>query len=63
MALENGLYAQVVVIHRMESYDKKENDKKNLYKFQGQSARTKHWFDLDHECLKENLMTCEPYFY
>ena len=33
------------------------------YNFQVQSSRTKHWFDLDHEWLKENFMAREPYFY
>ena len=51
MALENGSHAQVVMIHRRELYDKKEKYKKK-YNFQGQSARTKYWFDIDHEWLK-----------
>ena len=63
MALENGLYAQVFMILRRELDDIKEKDKTKKYNFQGQSARTKHWFDLDHEWLKENFMTCEPDFY
>ena len=54
MALEQGLYAQVVMLIRKESDDKNEKDKTNKYKFQGQSARTKHWFDLNHERLKTN---------
>ena len=62
MALENGLYAQVFMIHRRESDNKKEIwDKK--YKFQGQSARKKHWLDLDHKWLQEYFMTHEPDFY
>ena len=52
MNLENGLYAQVVMIRRRELYDKKEKDKTKEYNFQGKSARTKYWFDLDHEWLK-----------
>ena len=31
--------------------------------FQVQSEITKHWFDLDHEWLKENFMTRKPYLY
>ena len=53
MSLENGLYAQVVMIRRRELYDKKEKYKTKTYNFQGQSARKKHWFDLDHEWLKK----------
>ena len=44
----NGLYAQVVVIRRRESDDKKEKDKTKKYNFQGQSTRKKTCFDLDH---------------
>ena len=40
---------------------KKEKTKK--YNFQGKSARSRRWFDLDHEWLKENFMTCEPDLY
>ena len=47
----------------MGSDDKKEEDNKKNHNFEGQSAITKHWFDLDHEWLKENFMTREPYFY
>ena len=63
MALENGLYAQVVMIIRRELDDEQEKYKTKKYYFQGQSARTKDWFDIDHAWLKENLMTREPYFY
>ena len=47
MDMENGLYAQVVMIRQRESDDK--NQKLNTKKcnFQGQSARTKRWFDID----------------
>ena len=62
MATENGLYAQVVMIRRRESDDKKEKYKTKKYNFQGKPARTKRWSDLDHECLKENFMTHETYF-
>ena len=63
MALEQGLYAQVVIIRRRESDDIKEKYKTKKYNFQGQSARTKHWFNIDHEWLKEKFMTSEPDFY
>ena len=34
-----------------------------MYLFQGQSARSKHWFDLDIEWIEENFSTREPQFY
>ena len=63
MALENGLYAQVVMILRRELDDVKEKYKRKIYNFQEQSEKTKHWFGLDHERLKENFITREPDFY
>ena len=62
MDLENGLYSQVIVIRRRESDDKKGKDKAKK-NFQRKSAKTKCWFDLNHEWLKENFTTHEPYFY
>ena len=49
MDLEQGLYAQVVIISKKESSDTQEKDKTKNFNLQGQSARTKHWFNLDHE--------------
>ena len=63
MYLEQGLYAQVVMIHKRESDDVREKDKTIKFYFQGQSARTKHWFNLDHARLKENFTIREPDFY
>ena len=63
MALENGLYPKVVMICRRGAYDKKEQDKTKQHNFQVQSERTKHSFNIDHEWLKGNFMTCEPDFY
>ena len=40
-----------------------EAKKKTRFKFQGQSARSQCWFDLDFDCMKENLSTREPNFY
>ena len=54
---------QVVMIRRRNLYDTKEKDKTKKFNFQGQSARTKNWFNLDHEWLKETFMTREPDFY
>ena len=63
MAFENGMYAQVVMIHIRELDDKKENDKTKIYNFHGQLERTKYWFDRDHDQLKENFMIREPDLY
>ena len=54
MAMEQGLYAQVGMIRRRESYDKKAKENTKKYNFQGQSARSRRWFDLDHEWLEKN---------
>ena len=61
MAMELGLYAQVVTICRKESENKKDKEKNKKYNLQGQSARSIRWFDLDHEWLEENFSTREPY--
>ena len=63
MALEQGLYAKIIMICRRNLYDIKEKDKTKIFNFQGKSARTKHWFDLDNEWLKENVITGETDFY
>ena len=36
---------------------------RQTFNFQGQSAITKHWFNIDHEWLKENVIKREPKFY
>ena len=33
------------------------------FKFQGQSARSQQWFDLDFDCIEVNFITREPDFY
>ena len=63
MATEQGLYAQVVMIRRRESYDKNEKGNTKKYNFRGKSARSRRWFDLDHEWLEENFRTRGPDFY
>ena len=63
MSLEQGLYAQVVMIRISNLDDTKEKYKTKRFNFQGQSAITKHQFDLDHKWLKETFMAHEPYFY
>ena len=63
MAMKQGLYAQVVVIRRKDLENKKEKENTNKYNFQGQSAISRRWFDLDHERLEENFMTRETDLY
>ena len=63
MAMEQGLYAQVVMILWKESENKKWKEKTKKYNFQGKSARSRSWFDLDREWLEENPKTREPDFY
>ena len=41
--------------------DKNENEAK--FKFQGQSAISQHWFDLDFDWIEVNFSTREPGFY
>ena len=41
--------------------DKNKNEAK--FKFQGQSARSQLWFDLDLNWVDINFSTCEPDFY
>ena len=53
MAMEQGLCAQVVMIRRWESDDKKEKEKVKKYDFQGQLSGSRRWFDLDHDWLEE----------
>ena len=62
MAMGQGLYAQVVVILRRESDDKR-GKKTNKCNFQGQSARSRRWCNLDHDWLEETFRKCVPDFY
>ena len=50
----------VVTIRRnyLDNEKLKENTKKCY--FQGQSARAKGWFNIDHGWLEEKNCTCEP---
>ena len=51
------------MIRRKDSNNKKESKNTKKYNFKGKSARSIRWFDLDHKCLEENLVTREPNFY
>ena len=65
MAMEQGLYAQVIKILQKDfkfvATDKNKNEAK--FKFQGQSERSQQWFDLDLDWIEVNFSTCEPDFY
>ena len=55
VAMKQGLYAQVVMI-RQKYLDKKSKEKTKKYNFRGESARSKHWFEIDHGLLEEKLV-------
>ena len=59
------LYEQVVKLHRKDLKFTAENKNKNeaKFKFQGQSARSQRWFDLDFDWIEVNLSTHKPDFY
>ena len=65
MAMEQSLYAQVIMFWRkdlkFDAADKNKNSSK--FKFQGQSARSRYWFDLDLYWIDINFSTREPDFY
>ena len=57
MEIEQSLYAQVVKLRRKDlkfvATDKNKNEAK--FKFQGQSARSQLWFDLDLNLVEINV--------
>ena len=65
MAMKQGLYAQVVKISqkglKFVAANKNKNEAK--FKFQGQSARSQRWFDIDFDWIEVNFITREPGFY
>ena len=65
MAMEQSLYAQVIKFRRKAlKFDvADENKKESKFKFQGQSARSQLWFDLDLDWIDMNFSTRKPDFY
>ena len=65
MAMENGLYAQVVKLlwKNLEFIAANKNKNEAKCKFQGQSAISQRWFDLEFDCIEVNSSTREPDFY
>ena len=63
--MEQSLYAQVIKFWskdlKFDAADKNKNSSK--FKFQGQSARSKFWFDPDLDWIDINFSTREPDFY
>ena len=64
MAMEQVLYAQVVILCQKDLKITEANKNKNedKFKFQGQSLRSQHWFDLDFDCIEVNFITHEHDF-
>ena len=60
--MEKRLYAQVIKFRRkdlkFDAADKNKNESK--IKFQGQSGRSRLWFDLDLDWIDINFSTREP---
>ena len=60
--MEQGLYAKVVKLLRKDlkciAANKNKNEAK--LKFQGQSAGSQRWFDLDFYWIEVNFRTREP---
>ena len=63
--MEQSLYAQVVRLRRKDLlfYAAYTNKTESKFKFQGQSARSQLWFDLDLDWIEINFSTHEPDFY
>ena len=65
MEMEQGLYAQVIMLRqkylKFPAADKNKN--KCKFKSQGQSEISQRWFDLDFDWIEVNFSTREPDFY
>ena len=63
--MEQGLHAQVIKISLKDLKFIAANKNKNEaeFKFQGKSARSQRWFDLDFDWIEVNFSTCEPGLY
>ena len=65
MTMEQVLYAQMIMLRqkylKFFATDKIKNEAK--FKFQGKSARSQQWFDIDFDCIGVSFSTREPYFY
>ena len=54
MSIEQGLYAQVIILRRKYLKIVAANKNKNeaIFKFQGQSIRSQRYFDLDFDWIE-----------
>ena len=63
--MEQVLYEKLVKIRQKDlkfiATNKNTNEAK--FKFQGQSARSQRWFNLEFDWIEVNFSTCEPDFY
>ena len=65
MEMEQGLYSQVIMLRQEDLKFVATNKIKteSKLKFQGQSARSQRWFDLDFDWIEVNVSTREPDLY
>ena len=63
--MEQGVHAQVVKIRQKDLIFTGANKNKNeaKFKFQGLSARSQSWLDLDFDLIEVNFSTSEPDLY
>ena len=57
--MEQGLYEKFVNLHQKDLKSTAANGEKNesTFKFQGQSARSQRWFNLDFDWIEVNFST------
>ena len=65
MVMEQVLYTEVVLLSQkdLKFTEADKNKDKAKFKFQGQSARSQHWFDLDFDWIEVNSIPGEPKLY
>ena len=65
MAMEKNLYAQVIRFRRKDlKFDAAdENKNESKFKFQGQTGRSRLWFELDLDWIDIKFSTREPDLY
>ena len=65
MATEQGLYEQVVKLHRknLKSISANKNKNEAKCKLQGLYEISQRWFDLDLDWIEVNFSTHEPDLY
>ena len=63
--MEKSLYAQIIKFRRKDLifYEADKNKNESKFKFQGQSARSQLWFDINLDQIDMSFSTHEPDFY